>query len=371
MTLIDNQLSDLRAGYRRADLASGALKKQWREPLLKAYANRTARYNASLERRQQRVETVLQYGLGGAAGLLVFAFLLRLIYAVVGNSNAGLSRLPALSVWIFGLGLLAFITVPVLWLGARLFVKFAPRPENPLNSNLVPSLMPAWRNKLAGSLPPLDPNYYGGEGEYRFIGALQRQLPANYAVLYSLFQRHGEDIDVVLVGPKGVWVFEVKHWNHYIGWHNGQWQRQRTYHQAGGVPVTESIEVSQPLEAQWQRAAGDVHHTIQRRAGQLAGRFQNRLAVQGGIVFTHDDASLDIDTGFPVQWGRTGEWLAEIARTPEMEDWSEFTTMTILDVLLHRHHQITGDSPYSMRDHAEFLVQRAEDRIRNWINSSS
>lgn len=50
------------------------------------------------------------------------------------------------------------------------------------------------------------------DGEHDFVRQLQRVLDSSHYIIYRLQQKRSDDIDVTVVGPTGIWVFEVKYW---------------------------------------------------------------------------------------------------------------------------------------------------------------
>jgi hypothetical protein len=244
------------------------------------------------------------------------------------------------------------------------------RPEHPLRgrlrARLFPSLLPHWRQGIVRRVPPGKP-YEGVVGERRFVQALRRSRAPGY-VLYRLRQRPGDDVDVVVVGPSGIWVSEVKYWSGWIVSQNGGWSREKTYYAPGGRLVTEPREVSQPPDQQWKRMADDVAETLRRRDGQLLARIPSLTQIRGGLAFTHDEASYEIAEDCPFAWGRIGLWEEQLADAPRLADLRERDVLQVLDALLGRHSEFSEQNEVlSMEAYAEDLVRAAEARLADWI----
>jgi hypothetical protein len=291
-----------------------------------------------------------------------------LIVAVLLLLSGLLLETPWLSALLMSMGLA--VSAAVGGIGFWQFLLAAPtRPEHPLHgrlrARLFPSLLPRWRQGLVGRFPPGKP-YEGVVGERRFVQALQRSKAPGY-ILYRLRQRPGDDVDVVVVGPSGVWVFEVKYWSGRIVWKNGGWYREKSYYAPGGRLVTEPREVSQPPDQQWRRMADDVAETLRRRGRQLLARIPSLIQIRGGLAFTHDKASYEIATDCPFAWGGIGLWQQQLAKTPGLDGLGERDILQVLDALLARHSEFNGQGDVlSMEAYAEDLIRGVEARLAAW-----
>ncbi|HEU0089862.1 MAG TPA: NERD domain-containing protein, partial [Pseudonocardiaceae bacterium] len=66
---------------------------------------------------------------------------------------------------------------------------------------------------------------YGDEGVEDFLCLLRHRLGDRYLVVRELPVARSLDVDMLVVGPTGVWVFEVKHWSGTIICRDGRWSR--------------------------------------------------------------------------------------------------------------------------------------------------
>jgi hypothetical protein len=242
-------------------------------------------------------------------------------------------------------------------------------PEHPLKSGLVKPLLPRWREGLRGQLPAEKP-YEGATGEYHFIARLQALDNQSY-LLYRLQQKHGNDIDVTIVGPKGVWVFEVKYLKGTIRWRDGVWSHTKTYYGEGGSPTIEKKEVGEAYDRQWKRMAEDVAETLQRHAPGLVRRVPKLLRPRGGLVFTHPGSTYDIPPGSPFNWGVIQFWLEKYQELPEIPGMDERAVMEVLDALLARHRKVSEEpARRSMNTYALKLVEEAEAQLAAWAQEA-
>ncbi|MBK8904582.1 MAG: NERD domain-containing protein [Anaerolineaceae bacterium] len=366
MIIVDVNASNLFEGYQVANQAESQLLKQWRPQLKKAFERRQQRFLTELEARKKRrlvtkreILTGVAYSLGIVAGG-VFFFLLANIFERFSDYGRLIGWLLLVVAFLMGGGIFFY------WILQLLQPKPSP-PADPFNSRLISPVLPKWKAAIRGKLPPIIKD--GDEGERRFIYELQSSLDDSYYLLSGIQQRHGEDVDVTLVGPKGIWVFEVKYWNGTIRWRAGKWSRERTYYKPGAIKVTEPRPVSQPPGEQWRRAVGDVNKTLQVKKPQFVGRHLTRAQAKGGLVFTHRGATFQIDSGLPVAWGSPEWWTGQIAAVPIIPGWQESDSLEVLDALLARHGEIDPRSNRRcLKNHALSLVSHAEKELMVWLH---
>ncbi len=366
MIIVDLNASNLFEGYQIASQVESQLLKQWQPQLKEAYERRQKRYLTELEARKKRrkvtdreILTWLVYSLGVVEGGVLFLLL--------ANIFERFSEYGRLLGWL--LFLVAFLmggAILLYWILQLLQPKPSP-PADPFNSRLISPVLPKWKAAIRGKLSPMVKD--GDEGEQRFIRELQRSLDDSYYLLSGIQQRHGEDVDVTLVGPKGIWVFEVKYWNGTIRWRAGKWSRERTFYKPGAIKVTEPRPVSQPPEEQWRRVVGDINKTLQVKTPQFVGRHLTQAQAKGGLVFTHRGATFQIDPGLPVAWGPSEKWTRQIAAAPIIPTWQESDSFEVLDALLSRHGEIQPQfKSRCLKSHALTLTSDAKKELMMWLN---
>ncbi len=362
MILLDKCLTDLASGYDRVRKAD--LQDKWRHRLLETYARRREAYEANRDQHRRQTAALTPKL---AAGSVVTAILFLgglLLFLLMDETLVCIGSLLML-VGGAGGGLLG-----IIWLWKAIIS--SPKPpqhplQEPLKSKLFPPLLPLWRERLRGQLPTHTP-YEGFTGEKDFVRSLQRlQGDSSYSI-YRLQQRRGDDVDVTVIGPKGVWVFEVKYWSGRVTWRNGRWSHVKSYYQRGGIPVTERVEIGQPPDQQWRRMTDDVAETLRRHAPWLIARLPALVQIKGGLVFTHPKAAYDIARDCPCAWGGIDHWARQLASAPAITGMNEQVILHILDVLLTRHRQVSGDGmTVSMDTYAAQLIQKAEAGLVDWM----
>jgi len=353
MILVDKQAADLVAGYDRVRRAGPALCRQWRHRALVLYARRRAAYDDARRERRRRLPALGPWlvAAGVAACALVLGGLLAQIWALIAAGVAVGGGAGAILAWTAGL------------IGLK-------KPPHPLhgrsNEQFVSDLLPTWRSGFAAPLPTKA--YVGAEGEYDLINRFEALRRLQGYIVYRLQQRPGDDVDVAVIAPSGVWVFEVKYWSGRIAWHNGRWDRTKSYHGARGQWVTEDKDVSQPPDRQWQRMAQDVKHTLQRREPWLFAHLPALGQVRGGLAFTHPTATYDIDPACAVTCGSITYWTQKIASAPAVPGLDEPVMLRVLDCLLTRHRDVS-QTPVtrSLDGHAVQVIRKAEDRLKGSV----
>jgi len=219
---------------------------------------------------------------------------------------------------------------------------------------------------LIGSLPKKKSNPQE-TGEYRFIARLQ-SIQEDAYILNRLQLAPGRDIDLVLIGSKGIWVFEIIYLKGLIRWRDGTWTHIQTNRRLAAKKIQQVNQIEPGFDVKWQLARDDVEETI-RDLNQGSMEFnQESISVRGGLVFTHPQGRYDIPPGCPFNWGIVPFWLEKYNSLPGSRDMSELRIFSIIDALLQRHHELSPGEPLiSMKRYAEEIVLNAEKNIQNWL----
>ena len=228
---------------------------------------------------------------------------------------------------------------------------------------------PIWENALFGDLPKKKP-HPGATGEYHFITRLQ-SLADDSSILYRLQLIPGEYIDVVLVGKKGIWVFDVKFLKGLIRWRDGKWTQIQSSRRLSRRSDSREDIVGQPYDQQWQNASDVVSETIRLHAPKFAAKLPDATTIRGGLVFTHPKGRYDIPPGCPFNWGIVSFWLDKLKTVPNQEYIDEFSVMEVVNALLTRHQQtVRLQNPHSMFGYANSIISDSEGRIQAWIREN-
>jgi hypothetical protein len=238
---------NLAEGFLRVEALSAQFRAEWGPRLEKARRE-------SIEAKRQKVRRR-----GGVA--LVATLVLALVLAAVALVLLLLS-LPGFSV-----ALCLAIVVPVVLIlyGTWSFLVIPDADPVPLDLSSR-----RWRTVSGGassvqrSGPALPARHYGDRGEEVFVSYLARALSHEYVAVRGLLAARSLDADVIVVGPTGIWVYEVKHYSGEITCERGQWRRVKIYRQPGGRLVRE-LEILKPFDKQWVKEASAVKETLRQR----------------------------------------------------------------------------------------------------------
>jgi hypothetical protein len=203
---------------------------------------------------------------------------------------------------------------------------------------------------------------YGDRGEIDFLDQLERALPDSWlAVRGLLTSAHViSDTDVLLFGPSGLWIFEVKYWSGRIVKKDGVWRqvhRQR-----------EEVTHAQAPDEQWLRQRDEILKTIEMRLPHLAW---TAGLLQGGVVFSHPKAELvktNIE-GNTASYGPAGAWVERLRQSRPDERFTLEVQLEILDALViwARRNERQAVEYLSSKNQAEKLYEEAAEQLRGYI----
>jgi hypothetical protein len=379
--LIDLFCSDLVAGYKELRTARQALLKKWRFELLRAYTKKWETYTQQLARqeiRKARYQRLLPYVgavlmvVCSVGGWLTLRSVDMACFGMLLTLGAGFGALIGMGIWI------------------RLSQTLPP-PENPvthtsntedesaLRQKLFPKLLPFWRNEMALRIPSepevaqmaAETGRWGLIGEFDLIRELERVASPETYILHSLKPKSDDDMDVVVIGPKGFWYFEVKHWNADFFWQNGVWEVWQL------DPTTQDFQPAPMREypdAQWARMRDEALINLRATAGS-AGDLLKKVPVvgniQGGIVFSNPNAHIEIDRSAPFRYGTIEQWIAIYQAAPRLKDMTAGRTLQLLELLLKRHQAFYPNAELqSMKSAVAKVIAEVEAGIQAWIDST-
>jgi hypothetical protein len=376
--LIDLFCSDLIAGYKEIKSARQALIKKWRIELLRAYTKLWDRYTAQLaaqEARKARYQRLLPF-LGAAlfvvcsiGGWLTLRSVDMACFGMLLTLGSGFGALIGMGVW---MGFSQTPTPPenpVSWTSND-------EDESPLRQRLFPKLLPLWRREMAIPIPSVqevdrlaeETGKWGLIGEFDLIRDLERVVSPETYILHSLKPKSGDDMDVVVIGPKGFWYFEVKHWNADFIWQDGQWQVWQFDHTTQDF---QPVAMQEYPDAQWARMRDEALINLRTSAGDRLKKLTVMGEVRGGIVFSNPHANIDIDRSAPFRYGTIEQWIALYQAAPRLRDMSPGRTLQLLELLLKRHQAFYPNAElHSMKDAVVTVIAEVEQGIQAWIDSA-
>lgn len=210
--------------------------------------------------------------------------------------------------------------------------------------------------------PTLSARRYGDMGEAAFVSHLAGELPEGYVAISGLLVARSLDADVIVVGPPGIWVYEVKHWSGQVNCQDDQWRRIKTYRGPGGRLVQEH-QVIKPFDKQWIREANAVKETLRRRLPQRPNLGE---AVGGGLVFTHGGFSIFADDSCKAPVYTPRSCVEALSGSPEIPGFTMQERLRTIDALLEwsdRLHERQGEAPWETSSSVELAGHLHEDAI--------
>ena len=368
MQLIDNHISEIIQSYLRIQKAENELQSKWRKPLLAVFAEQRKTYEDALVTYNiQRADfrRRLKWGIWMATILLVLGILVLPGLILINEIGDFRGPLFCFSPLLILSGLTGWAIIVILWIWQKDQEK-PKAPQNPLKSDLFYPLLPLWKEGLIGSLPKKKP-HPDATGEYHLITRLL-SLPDRSFILYGLQMTQGEDVDIILVGPKGIWIFEVIHLSGLLRWQDGEWSRISSNRKLAVRSQTQVQMVNPAFEVKWQNSTKDITKIIENNEHKYEDIPANILKIRGGLVFTHPKGRYDIPRGCPFNWGIVPFWIEKYQSMPQVDGMDDYIIYSLLDTLLERHRQITQiHQPRSMMIHAEEIVRNADENIQKWM----
>jgi len=197
----------------------------------------------------------------------------------------------------------------------------------------------------------------GDQGIAIVWASFEQALDSDFLWIDGLMVRPHLDVDVLIVGPTGIWAFEVKFTNGLIRCQGGSWTQERTYFVAGGYEESQPPEpIDRPYDRQWQREAEELDRTLK------PGAVGRDLPIRGGLIFTHPKGSWDLDDTCACGYGGPDFWAEEIRSAPRSVAFDLDNQCQVLDVLLARHQSIPDYGVKPTTEDARAAAQKGIDR---------
>lgn len=329
MRVVDSSWRDLAKGFQRVNQLEPRLREEWEKPAEQAWRRRLE--EARTERQdklataRKRLRTLLL--LGPVLALVLLAFLFGLVRP---DSASGAVLCSVLA--LFG------AVAPALFAVARLRSIRGREPDVP-EVNL--DISRRWWQAVCRS-GPLELDKEGDVGELGFLLRIGSELSDEYLAVKGLLVQRSLDADLIVVGPTGIWVFEVKHWVGTIILRDGRWRRIKHYYAQGGRLVFEERDIQRPFDGQWLRQKKAVEETLRRR---LPSRPSLPSLIRGGLVFTHPEVVLDIDGSCRAEYGDPEYWVNTVLRAGESPAFPMESRLEVIDALVKWAGRVSREDP--------------------------
>jgi hypothetical protein len=240
-----------------------------------------------------------------------------------------------------------------------------------IKTKLFPNVVPAWWKGLAANHIPYheeaeqmaaQTGKWGLIGEFLFIRELERFIGSDTLILHSVMPKRKDDLDVVVIGPKGIWYFEIKYINADFEWCDGTW---RIWQKNQGVRAMEPSPMFEYPDAQWERMRKEALAVLDAKSAMV-------LEIKGGIVFAHPDATYHIQGPASFRCGILPEWIKAYVEAPVLSGMTPEAILHFTETLLKRHQQLNpGMELFSMYYYISDVIGNADKKIRKWIEDST
>lgn len=321
MRIIHPEWTNLSKGYRAArDLEQQALKNwqtAWKKSVEFARQQGLKRASAAIQAQIHLEKRTLRL-------VLVLLAVVVLFMAVL---SALIETYPQLRFFLLPIGVIHFIQslILILPIAEKLLAiaalrKIQPPPEEPQASLDITEQW--WQAISSGDA--LENGDSAEAGQIAFLKYLSQQLPDDYFAARSPFLQSSLNVDVLVIGPTGIWLFETRHWRGRVICRGGIWQREP----APNAPL-ESLTT--PLDQSWLAGRKTIEQTL---SSKLARTANLGALIHGGLVFTHPDVQVQVDSSSKVQAGTPPQWVHRIQGAPPLTQFSTEVQLLVLDILL-------------------------------------
>lgn len=200
----------------------------------------------------------------------------------------------------------------------------------------------------------------GGRAEVDFLKSLSF-LDNNHIAIWGLLTsaKMTSDTDVLLLGPTGIWIFEVKYWSGEISKRDGVWYAD---HKFRGRKFYD-----QGPDEQWKAQKAEIVKTMQMR---LRSKPWLAELIKGGVVFAHQEAVFGQIAGHMAPYGRPESWRKRIRATKPVPDFKIEDQLQLLDALIHYANRYEREELkiVSAREEADQLYATAVAALRKYVS---
>ena len=321
MRIINPEWTNLSKGYQAArDLEQQALKNwevAWAKSVDFAREQGLKRAAATIQAQIRIEKRTLRIVLALLAGVV-------LLMAIIG---ALIENYPQLRPFLLPIRVIHVIQafILILPIAEKLLAiaalgKIQPPPEEPQASL---DLTEQWWQAVSNR-DFLESSDSAEAGQISFLRYLAEHLPDDYFAARSPFLQSSLNVDVLVIGPTGIWLFETRHWRGRVTCRGGVWQREPS-------PDAPLESLTTPLDQSWLAGRKIIEQTLSLK---LARNANFGALIRGGLVFTHPEVEVQVDSSSKVQAGTPPQWLQRIRGTQQLSLFSTEVQLLVLDALL-------------------------------------
>jgi len=406
MRTLDTVWSDLFKGYRATQEAQRRLERSWRSPVEKV---RRLGYTQELKEWERRLETAVP-----EVALERKRYLRRLAHWRIQHENFARSQVEwryfnerylreknkLTWAWIIGLPLAVLFFISMIGIPIGLFLLYwifrqrrsvinargvcPPKPQIPVkpqepdfSSEIGPKPLLAnhptfsftieaewWQNLR---IEDWSEKNFGTIGVHILLETLERGLPDDVLAFREIPVQQGLDVDLLIIAPSGLWLFECKHLSGQVVCDNGNWYQLKEFYLPGGIKEKKTLPFDEPPDEQWLREVKNTSDTLYRRLPYLSWLVDH---IHGGIVFTHESGQLQIDDSCKVKWGTPGDWLVLIRDAKPLSGLTLEMQLKTADALIKFANRINNEwGSRSSLDLVQQHVSRVETRVKKFTGA--
>jgi hypothetical protein len=342
MRIIDSHWTDLAAGYRAVLSMQARLEKEFGRAVRIGHERKFLKELSDWQKKRRIFFALVIIAPLSLVGLCVAAYFFREVACVI-------------AYWVL---VVLTILVTLLVAGRNFIREMANRPEPERAGTLTVDLEGRWWNSLA---PKTALVVRDSKEAPDFAALLDRSLPETYLAVRRLPAAQ----EILLVGPSGVWVFQVRAWGGTITKQDGTWRQARTIRDRLGRKRTEATVQTPGPDDEWQRRKEELLQVLQTRLPEPA---RTPELLQGGVAFSSPRAVLDKSRiqGNTAAFGPAAAWAERVRKSPPLEAFPPEVQLDALEALASRPAG-EGSPSVSSETEADRLYREAVLELRTFV----
>lgn len=343
MRIVEKCWVNLSAGYKTARSMEAVMLSDWKRAIQVAESREIQAVKSKRKQRQRII------------GIAFLGFLFLCMFLWVVQLYVPENRVQ---IWFY----LCTLAVPAAITGIVLLF-YASQSYKKTTPNAHPSLKLTdrwWESLAPGQYMERE---HGDKGEISFLRSLSF-LDDNHIAVWKLLTsaKVTSDTDVLVLGPSGIWVFEVKFWNGRISRRSGVWTKENR---------GETIQYPKSPDQQWLDQKEEIAKTIKIR---IASKPWIADFIHGGIVFAHSNAVFGLIEGNTASYGKPGGWHKRLRNAKPIAGFGNEERLQVLDALIayanlhekepvkilsavHRAQQLYDEASVTLR---EYVLERVK-----------
>jgi hypothetical protein len=342
MRIIDSHWTGLSAGYRAILSMQTRLEKEFGRAVRVGHERKYLKELSDWHKKRRVFFALVIIAPLSLVGLCVAAYFFREVACVI-------------AYWV-----LVVLTILVtLVVAGRAFIReMVNRPEPEQVGTLSVDLEGRWWNSLA---PKAALVVKGAKGEPDFADVLERSLPEAYLAVRHVPATQ----EVLMVGPSGVWVFQVCAWDGRLSKQGGSWHQVRPQRDRWGRKRSEETVHTTGPDDEWLRRKMEMSGILTARLAEPA---RSLALLQGGVAFSSPRAILEKNRiqGNAAAYGPAAAWVERVRQRPSLEAFPPEAQLEALEALMIRS---TDEGPQAASSEAEAdrLYREAVEELRAFV----